>query len=120
MGFKEKLKKFFTNKLNIAILSISALIVVLALIPYHAIWYIKMIMVILAIDSALLGWKMYIRHKANQDVYDVIECSTKEEKRTVFTKVTSTFDSVNQKSYLIYSICFFVLAVLVLVYVFIK
>ncbi|MBE5735045.1 MAG: hypothetical protein E7361_01155 [Clostridiales bacterium] len=120
MKFKDKIKRFFADKINLTMVILSVLFVILAVMPINSVWYIKFVLWILAIDMGLLGYKMYKRHKANKEVYDVIDNTTQQPNQNVFSRVTGTFQSIDKNSYLIYSICFWVLAILIIVYTVIK
>ncbi len=116
MNFKDKLKKFFSDKINTAMVVLTTLLVVMLIIPCNNDWYIRVLLWMLSADMLLLGYKMYKKHKSNTELYEVIDATTQSENNNVFGRVSNKIRSIDRKSYLMYAICFFVLAVVIVVY----
>lgn len=117
----EKVKQFFCDKLNIAIMCL--LVVFFVLIPFckMAEFLIKVDIWVLSVVLAIIGYKMLKKYKSISEVNEIIDCTTQDQStKNVFHTISDKYESYNRKSYLLYAIVFFGMAVMLIVYTIIR
>ncbi len=118
-NFKEKLKNFFADKLNLTVVILLAVFIIMVIIPYDNLIYIKAQMLILSVVLLIFAWKLYKKYKKDKEIYEMINCE-KQSSKSVFGRISDGYDTFNQKNNLIYAIGLAIIAVMIIVYIFIK
>ena len=117
----DKIKGFFKDKLNL--IAVCLTILFFALVPICNIveFMIKVDVWIMSAILCIIGYKFLIKHKNSQKINDIIDSTTqKQENSSIFSKISDKYDSYNKKTYLIYSIVFFSIAIMLIIYTIIK
>ena len=113
--FWDKVKDFFKDKLNTAIVSLIAIFLIMVILPIENEVFSKIAMFTLAIAMLIVGYKCIKKHKQMQDVYDNIDSNRQEKKFNTFEKISDKFEKSNRYNYLIYAIVCGIFACMIII-----
>ncbi len=113
------IKNYFKKPINIAMALLAIAFVVLCFIPIQSVFYTKLKVWVLAVIIGVIAYKILLVYKAKKQLYDASSL-TQQEPNSVMERIGNKFDGFDCKNYLIYSIVLFILAVVLIVYTFVK